>query len=159
MISSVVRQHNYRLVNRRAISRRKVGSASNRLILSRFWTLSGENHCIKDYVLIDKTTTRLLQSHTLENAVKPPVLGGFLFWVVWQREPDGCWNGNFVAFPWYSVTIEKLSLQNRAIVEMLGLSLKGKQQMVGLLSWVPHRISVWGEKMSAILLALTDIVL
>lgn len=27
--------------------------------------------------LIDKTTTRLLQSHTLGNAVKPPVLGGF----------------------------------------------------------------------------------
>lgn len=28
-------------------------------------------------VLLDKTTTRLLQSHTLENAVKPPVLGCF----------------------------------------------------------------------------------
>ena len=25
----------------------------------------------------DKSTPRLLQSHTLENAVKPPVLGGF----------------------------------------------------------------------------------
>ena len=44
----------------------------------------------KDINCIDKTTLRLLQSHTLENAVKPPVLGGFLFWVVWQREPDGC---------------------------------------------------------------------
>ena len=31
----------------------------------------------KDINCIDKTTPRLLQSHTLENAVKPPVLGGF----------------------------------------------------------------------------------
>lgn len=28
-------------------------------------------------IICDKTTTRLLQSHTLENAVKPPVLGCF----------------------------------------------------------------------------------
>ena len=28
--------------------------------------------------VIDKTTPRLLQSHTLENAVKPSFLGGFL---------------------------------------------------------------------------------
>lgn len=30
-------------------------------------------------VYIDKTTPRLIQFHTLKNAVNPPFLGGFLF--------------------------------------------------------------------------------
>ena len=34
--------------------------------------------CIKLDTATDKTTPRLLQSHTLENAVKPSFLGGFL---------------------------------------------------------------------------------
>ena len=31
----------------------------------------------REMTVLDKTTPRLLQSHTLENAVKPPFLGGF----------------------------------------------------------------------------------
>ena len=42
-------------------------------LLTRLGTV-GKTKVNKVY---DKTTTRLLQSHTLENAVKPPVLGGF----------------------------------------------------------------------------------
>lgn len=30
-------------------------------------------------IYIDKTTPRLIQFHTLKNAVNPPFLGGFLF--------------------------------------------------------------------------------
>ena len=33
--------------------------------------------CIKDATTIDKTTPRLIQFHTLKNAVNPPFLGGF----------------------------------------------------------------------------------
>ena len=36
---------------------------------------SGKIKC----VYIDKTTPRLIQFHTLKNAVNPPFLGGFLF--------------------------------------------------------------------------------
>ena len=67
----------------------------------------------------DKTTPRLIQFHTLKNAVNPPFLGGFFIsnTVVWHRQ-----NGNLTraihAFWQYSVTIEKLSLQSRAIVKM-----------------------------------------
>ena len=32
-----------------------------------------------DLIYIDKTTPRLIQFHTLKNAVNPPFLGGFLF--------------------------------------------------------------------------------
>ena len=32
-----------------------------------------------DVIYIDKTTPRLIQFHTLKNAVNPPFLGGFLF--------------------------------------------------------------------------------
>ena len=32
-----------------------------------------------DAAVLDKTTPRLIQFHTLKNAVNPPFLGGFLF--------------------------------------------------------------------------------
>lgn len=35
--------------------------------------------CIKLDTATDKTTPRLIQFHTLKNAVNPPFLGGFLF--------------------------------------------------------------------------------
>ena len=33
----------------------------------------------KNVSILDKTTPRLIQFHTLKNAVNPPFLGGFLF--------------------------------------------------------------------------------
>lgn len=36
-----------------------------------------ETVCNKETVLYDKTTPRLIQFHTLKNAVNPPFLGGF----------------------------------------------------------------------------------
>lgn len=54
-------------------------SPQNKAFYGHRDTYSGKAHCIKDSVLLDKTTPRLIQFHILKNAVNPPFLGGFLF--------------------------------------------------------------------------------
>ena len=66
----------------------------------------------------DKTTPRLIQFHILKNAVNPPFLGGFLFSPLWRHRQNGILARTDYTFWRYSVTIEKLSLQSRAIVKM-----------------------------------------
>lgn len=68
--------------------------------------------------LRDKTTPRLIQFHILKNAVNPPFLGGFLFSPLWRHRQNGILARTDYTFWRYSVTIEKLSLQSRAIVKM-----------------------------------------
>lgn len=71
------------------------------------------------YITInDKTTPRLIQFHILKNAVNPPFLGGFLFSPLWRHRQNGILARTDYTFWRYSVTIEKLSLQSRAIVKM-----------------------------------------
>ena len=69
-------------------------------------------------IYIDKTTPRLIQFHILKNAVNPPFLGGFLFSPLWRHRQNGILARTDYTFWRYSVTIEKLSLQSRAIVKM-----------------------------------------
>ena len=71
-----------------------------------------------DGTLYDKTTPRLIQFHILKNAVNPPFLGGFLFSPLWRHRQNGILARTDYTFWRYSVTIEKLSLQSRAIVKM-----------------------------------------
>ena len=71
-----------------------------------------------DDVICDKTTPRLIQFHILKNAVNPPFLGGFLFSPLWRHRQNGILARTDYTFWRYSVTIEKLSLQSRAIVKM-----------------------------------------
>lgn len=68
--------------------------------------------------ILDKTTPRLIQFHILKNAVNPPFLGGFLFSPLWRHRQNGILARTDYTFWRYSVTIEKLSLQSRAIVKM-----------------------------------------
>ena len=68
--------------------------------------------------IYDKTTSRLIQFHILKNAVNPPFLGGFLFSPLWRHRQNGILARTDYTFWRYSVTIEKLSLQSRAIVKM-----------------------------------------
>ena len=62
-------------------------------------TFAGKAHGIKDRVLLDKTTPRLLQSHTLENAVKPPFLGGFFISSVSAAETGELSERKMLRFP------------------------------------------------------------
>lgn len=59
-------------------------------------TLSGKNIARTIY---DKTTPRLLQSHTLENAVKPPFLGGFFISSVSAAETGQLSERKMLRFP------------------------------------------------------------
>lgn len=52
-----------------------------------------------DGILYDKTTPRLLQSHTLENAVKPPFLGGFFISSVSAAETGELSERKMLRFP------------------------------------------------------------
>lgn len=52
-----------------------------------------------DEVICDKTTPRLLQSHTLENAVKPPFLGGFFISSVSAAETGELSERKMLRFP------------------------------------------------------------
>jgi len=71
-----------------------------------------------DSKVIDKTTPRLLQSHTIENAVKPPFLGGFFISGISAVQSKHLAGWKRTGAPPNSVTIEMLSLLNRAIVKM-----------------------------------------
>lgn len=54
----------------------------------------------KGYISVsDKTTPRLLQSHTLENAVKPPFLGGFFISSVSAAETGELSERKMLRFP------------------------------------------------------------
>ncbi len=74
--------------------------------------------CPEGKTAVDKTTPRLIQFHILKNAVNPPFLGGFLFSPLWRHRQNGILARTDYTFWRYSVTIEKLSLQSRAIVKM-----------------------------------------
>ena len=86
-------------------------------------------HGVADGIVADKTTPRLIQFHTLKNAVNPPFLGGFFIsnTVVWHRQ-----NGNLTraihAFWQYSVTIEKLSLRSIGLHPKIGTRIAAFQQ-------------------------------